>query len=84
MIEGETDLHGVLTRALDNKREAETMAAAIDSRIMDLSARRARYERQEKAMRHLIKSIMESCGQTKVTLPEASLSIRDGSVSVKG
>ena len=82
MLEGETDLHGILARALDNKREAETMVAAIDQRMMDLASRKARYERQAKAMRHLIKGIMESAGQTKITLPEASLSIRDGQPSV--
>lgn len=81
-LEGETDLHKILARVLDTKREADTMVTAIDQRMMDLAARKARYERQAQAMRSLIKSIMESAGQTKITLPEASLSIRDGSVSV--
>ena len=81
-LEGETDFYEFIAKALNTKLEAETMVAAIDQRMMDLASRKARYERQAKAMRHLIKGIMESAGQTKITLPEASLSIRDGQPSV--
>lgn len=82
MIEGETDLHTILARALDTFQEAETMAEAIGLRIKEMSARKARYERQASAMRRLIRSVMESAGQTKIALPDASLSIRDGMASV--
>ena len=82
MLEGETDLHAVLARALDTKLEADTMAAAIHQRIENLEARKSRCQSQATAMKRLIKSIMESANQTKITLPEASLSIRDGQMSV--
>lgn len=75
MIEGETDLHTIVSRALDVRQEAETMVEAIKARAENLAARKARYERQSEAMRKLIKSVMEAAHADKLVLPEASLSI---------
>lgn len=75
MLEGETDLHRVVSRALDHRQEAETMAAAIKIRETDLGERRGRYEKRSEAMRSLIKSLMLSAGQNTLTLPEATISL---------
>lgn len=75
MIEGETDLARVVSRALDHRQEAETMAEAIKSRETDLGERRGRYERRSEAMKSLIKSLMITAGQDKLTLPEATISL---------
>lgn len=75
MLEGATDIDGVLSRLVDLEREAKAMAGAIKERIGDLTERKARYERQQEAWRKLILHIMEYADQRKVTLPEATLSI---------
>jgi hypothetical protein len=75
MIEGETDLHGVLAKLVDLANDAASMAEAIKIRTGDLAARKARYDRQEEALRSLIQGLMEKADLSKVALPEATLSI---------
>lgn len=75
MLEGETDLREIVSRALDVRQEAETMSAAIKLRIADLGTRKARYDKRGEAMKRLIKSIMQTAQQDKLALPDASLSI---------
>lgn|SRR5574341_2649815 len=75
MFEGETDLNGVLAKLVDMSNEAASMAEAIKLRTADLSARRARYDHKEDALRSMILAIMERAGLSKVTLTEATLSV---------
>jgi len=75
MIEGSTDAHYLLTRLVSQEREANSMAAAVKSRIDDLSARKARADRRKEAMRALMFRVMKSTNLPKVQLPEATLSI---------
>ncbi len=42
MLDGETDLYRVLEKLLNERREAETMASAVQEREGDLSERRKR------------------------------------------
>ena len=74
-FEGCTNLNEVLSRLLDMSQEAKAIAQAIKLRADDLAARKARYERQEEGFRTLIQSVMERANLSKVTLPEATLSI---------
>lgn len=74
-IEGETDAHKIIARALDARQEAESMAGAVKARVIDLLARQSRYERKSEAMRSLIRNIMQAAKLQKLTLPEATLSI---------
>lgn len=74
-IEGETDAHKIIARALEQRQEAETMAGAIKARVVDLSARQTRFERKSEAMRQLIRGVMQAAKLPSVTLPEATLSI---------
>lgn len=78
MIEGSTDLHRVIARALDHKLEAKTMVAAIKARSSDLSERATRWDRRDDAMGTLIKGLMEAAGLPKLVLPEATISITKG------
>lgn len=78
MVEGTTDLFQIVAKAVDIKAEADTMADALKLRISDLEARKARFNRQSEAMRKLIKGLMDAVGQTKLVLPEATLSIAKG------
>ncbi len=77
-IEGVTDLFEIAAKAVGIRADAETMVDAIKARISDLEGRKARYARQSDAMRKLIKGLMDAAGQTKLTLPEATLSIAKG------
>lgn len=82
MIEGETDLHRVVQRALDHKLEAKTMVKAMAERKSDLAERTARWQRRDDAMGVLIKGLMDVAGLEKLVLPEATISVTKGRESV--
>lgn len=82
MLEGETDLHSMLQKALTCRLEAEGMVTSIKQRETDLTERRKRYERQSASIKTIIQTLMECAGQDKVTLPEATLSITKARESV--
>lgn len=82
-IQGCTDLFEIAAKAVEIKAEADAMADAVKARISDLESRRGRFSRQSDAMRKLIKGLMEAAGQTKLTLPEATISITSPRTSVR-
>lgn len=77
-IQGSTDLFEIAAKAVEIRAESESMVAAIKDRLSDLTSRKGRFERRSDAMRKLIKGLMDAAGQTKLTLPEATLSIAKG------
>lgn len=76
MLEGETDIDSVLARLVNLAADAGTMQDAIKLRMSAMAERKARYERQEDAMRSLIISVMDRASLSKFVLPEATLSLR--------
>lgn len=74
-LEGETNLDRVLTKLVDFVRDAETMAGSVKARKDEIAERQKRFERQAESGRKIIQQLMESAHQTKVVLPEATLSI---------
>ncbi len=74
-FEAETDIQDILEKLVELAEDARWLAAAIDLRMKELSARGARYSRREEAMRLLIQSVMERADLKKVTLAEATLSV---------
>jgi len=74
-LEGQTALDVILTKLVDFTREAESMAAAVKARKDEIAERQKRFERQAESGRKIIQQLMESAHQTKVVLPEATLSI---------
>ncbi|MDQ7011453.1 MAG: siphovirus Gp157 family protein [Mariprofundaceae bacterium] len=76
MLEGETGLHELVSRALDARADALGMADAIKQRMADLRERKERYDRRAKALGGLIHSLMEIANMRKLELPEATVSIR--------
>lgn len=82
MIEGETDLHRILEKAVSARQDAVSMAEAIKSRESDLTERRKRFERQADTIKRTIQTLMEVAGQDKVAIPEATLSITSARTSV--
>lgn len=82
MIEAETDLHELL-RMLERKRqEASSLAGALASNIAELGNRQGRFERREEAMRAAMFKIMQWADVRKAELPEATVSIRNGTQRV--
>lgn len=81
-LEGETDLHSVLSRLVSLERDADSMSRAIAERVRDLQARRQRAERRQEAMRGLMLRVMRAAGATKAALPEATVSVSKGRDSV--
>ncbi|TPW26847.1 siphovirus Gp157 family protein [Pararhizobium mangrovi] len=82
MLDGETDLTRVMERLLDRRQSARGMNDAAKERAGAIMERSKRYGRQEEAFSALMLSIMERANLDKLTLPEATLSIRKPSVSV--
>ena len=76
MLEGETGLHELVSRALDARADALGMADAIKKRMTDLRERKARYDRRTQALGELIQSLMEIANIRKLELPEATVSVR--------
>src|SRR5512139_531055 len=77
-IESETDLTEYL-RMIERKREdAAGLTTAVGMTIDDLQARKARFQRREQAMRHLLFTAMQWADLRKCELAEATLSVRDG------
>lgn len=82
MIEGETDLHEFLRETENRRQNATAMAGAIAATIAQLEQRLGRFERREQAMRRLMHKLMEAADLRKAELPEATLSIRNGTPKV--
>lgn len=81
-VESQTDLHEFL-REIERKREdAEALETALKLTMDNLRERRERFERREKAMRALMFSALQWADLTKLELPEATLSIRNGQPKV--
>jgi len=77
-LEGETDLHELLTVIEDLEAEAGDMCAAITEREAVLADRRRRFERKRQAMRMLALRVMEVGSVRQVTLPTATLPVLHG------
>lgn len=82
MIEGSTDFHRVISRALREQTNARAMLTGLKEVKDDLMQRRERLVRREQAMSAMIKGLMEAVGLPALTLPEATLTISKGRESV--
>lgn len=83
VLEGETDLHKVIEKALTERQEALMMATAIKARMSDLSERMKRYEAKADTMKGLARDLMLASGLDKLPLPEATLTITKPRLSVE-
>lgn len=81
-LESQSDLFEYL-RTVERKREdAAALEEALSTTIDALRQRKARFERREQAMRALMFSAMQWAELTKLEMPEATLSIRQGTPKV--
>lgn len=77
-IEGQTNFSEVMAHLIRLEREVESFADAMEDQIEKLTRRRIRYQQKQQTLRTMMRSLMESAGQQKLTLPEATLSIVSG------
>ena len=76
MIEGETDLNRVLSRAFDRWSELNLMVHVLKAKEEGLKARRDRLERQAEMIRTAMASAMEQASLKRLELPDVTLSLR--------
>lgn len=81
LLEGETDLHEILTRIVREEREVISFTDALGLRLKELCARRDRFTRKKEALRSLMHSLLDAAELKSLRLPEATLSITNGRVS---
>lgn len=77
MLEGETDLYEWARRLLDHIEADEGAILALDAQIADRTLRKSRAGARIKANRSAIQALLECAKLDKLTLPEATISVRD-------
>jgi len=81
-LESETDLTETL-RAIERKRqETAGLAGGIVYAVAQLHARQERFERRETVLRAILFKLLQAADLRKVELPEATLSVRNGTPKV--
>jgi hypothetical protein len=82
MIEGETDAFKFLQDLEHKRQDACAMMDGIATRIDTLAQRSRRIDRREQAIRKMMHKILDAADLRKVELPEATISIRNGTPKV--
>lgn len=77
-LAGETDFLEVMTKLVRFERDAASFAIAIKSQEEELATRRARYVQRQAIYRAMMHALMDSAGQTRLPLPEATISVARG------
>lgn len=68
----------IIPLILDAIAEAESYSGALQDRISQLQARKARFERQSDSLRNLLREWMEHTGEYRLTIPAATISLVAG------
>lgn len=82
MIEGETGAFEFLSMIVRTIGETNALASGTAEYAKELGERKARLERRIEALRSLAFSIMQKAELRKAELPEATLSLRNGTPKV--
>lgn len=83
VLEGETDLEHIASRIVRRRNLARANVTGIKDVIGDLKERQDRFQRQEDAMKAMLKRVLSLAGTDKLTLPEATISITKPRESVE-
>jgi len=81
-LEGETELFEVLIMMSEQIADRDVMAAAVDQRIKDLTARKNRINEGTEALRSVITQTMDRAGIKKIPGELSTLSLTDVKPSV--
>lgn len=77
-LEGETDINNVLAKLVQEREAAYAMAEGVKAPVNDLRERKARLERRGDGYGEAIERVMSAAGLSKVTLPNATISVSQG------
>jgi hypothetical protein len=83
LIEGETDAFEMVRKLLDGIEADEGDKAALKSQIDDRKVRQTRCDARIDARREALIAILECAGLDKLTLAEATLSVRQLAAAIK-
>lgn len=75
-LEGETDAFELIGKLLNGIERDEGDVNALDTQIADRNERKQRAKKRVDGRREAIMALLECAGLDKLTLPEASLSLR--------
>lgn len=78
MLEGETDLYGIVGQLHEQIARDEEMLEGISLREADLKKRKQRLQDRSIAAKGIIGSFLRAAGLKKLELPEATYSVREG------
>ena len=76
MLDGETNIYGVLMSLFQATDNNKFMLDAITGRVQQLAGRKARFARRIEFLRGLMLQVLQTADLKKVELPEATLSQR--------
>jgi Siphovirus Gp157 len=76
-IEGETDAYEVLGSLLRQHDHFQALANGAKANKTDVAVRQARFEAKVEAFRSAMLSVVEMTGLDKITLPQATISMRE-------
>jgi hypothetical protein len=83
-LESETDLSELLTNIIRKIDDSKALVIGTKDRFEELEQRKARFEHRIDALRQLAFKLMQSAEVTKLELPEATLSLRNGAQQLVG
>ena len=83
-LESETDINELITSIVWRIEDAKALVVGTKDRFEELSARKARFERRVEALRELAFKLMHAAEVAKLELPEATLSLRAGTLQIIG
>lgn len=75
-LEGETDLYELVRKLLNEIEQDEGVQAVLAEQIADRAARKSRAAERVKHNREAIGALLECASLDKLTLPEATISLR--------
>ena len=76
MVEGETDLHGAITVALDMLDQTDALSDGIGLLIAKYQERKAAADRRAERIRAAIQQAMQLSGLKSMALPAATLTVK--------
>lgn len=83
MLEGETDLHSIIGKLHNQYASDGELVAGIDARQTELAIRKRRLTDRQAATKAAIGKFLRAAMLTKIELPEATYSVRDGKPSLR-
>ena len=81
-LEGATDINDILSKLVRERSAAYAMAEGVKVPVEDLRQRKARLERRGDGYGEAIEKVMAAAALSKVTLPDATISVSQAAPSV--